>query len=205
MLDNLSSPRIESDGMERRRNEPLFDTVNAEMAKILEEWHDSPYSSESAVKINTLIQLAQSAGYGITLEIDRKSWEDKNAAKLLPDLRYRIDGDVTIIEIDPQKNADKNETYLYAHVDNPANPLDEYTASYSSFGVVSGGKSVSFAPAEVLSLQIAKERTFRTLKEVKDAFWPDVSDEKFLEILDSDDISEVLIEIINRSTRGIKT
>lgn len=139
--------------MERRNNEPLFDTINSEMAKTLEQWHESPYSSATAGKINTLIQLTQSAGYGITLEVDKKSWETKKAAEKLPDLRYQMDGNAVVIKIDPTKKTGKGETYLYAHVDNPINPLDEYSASYAYFVIIgSGGKKVDFAPQEVLMM-----------------------------------------------------
>ena len=186
--------------MERRRNEPFFDIINSEMAKTLEQWHGSPYSSETAGKINTLIQLVQLAGYGITLEIDGKSWDDKNAAEQPPGLRYRIGGGTVVVEIDPQQKVDKNEAVsLHAYADHP---IDEYTASTADFTIRSGNGSITFSPAEILGLQVSRERTFKTLKEVKDTYWPGVPDEEFLQMMDAGEIPESLKETVERARKA---
>jgi hypothetical protein len=180
--------------MERQRNEPLFDTVNAEMAKALEDWHESPFSPVCAGKINTLIHLAQSAGYGITLEVNLKSWEDKNAAEILPDLRYRTEGDVAKVDID--------HMHLYIHAYNPAPPYDGFITPVSNFVIENGNKQAAFSPEDVLNIQILEERTFGTLKEVKDAYWPNVPDEEFLQMMDSGEFPESLKRIVEKTKKA---
>lgn len=202
MLDNISSRRIESDRMERRNNEPLFDSVNSEMAKNIEWWHGHPYSSETAGEINTLIRLARSAGYGITLTVDGEGWNREASQKDISS-RHWTEKDVEVLEIDTPKDQGDKGARLHAHVHNPVNPLDEYTSSSAFFMIeFSDGSDISFKPSEIKSIQILKYRTFGTPKEVKDTFWPDVSDDEFFGKIDSGDMSEALKEIINRSTRG---
>jgi hypothetical protein len=185
--------------MERKRNEPLFDTVNAELAEALKWWHDDPYSSGSADKINTLISLAQSAGYGITLEVDKKSWEDKNADEKLSQVRlvrHITEGDKEIVEIDPPKNADKDETiFLFGIVDHPR---DEFTPSSASFTIRCNDKWVEFLPQDVSSLQIVKELTFRTLREVKNRYMPNISEKDFFLMIDRGEIPESLKRAVKR-------
>jgi hypothetical protein len=93
--------------MERRGERSFIDTINAEFAKNLGAWQESPCSEGYTLKLNTYLELVRSAGYGLTVKVKEECLKNIDSIRILPQelqvlpIRHWPEDGLTVFQIDP--------------------------------------------------------------------------------------------------------
>jgi len=160
--------------MERRGERSFVDTINAELAKNLEAWQESPHSKDYALKLNTYLELVRSAGYGLDVKVDIKSLDNIDMIRILPQelqilpVRHWVEEDLMVFQFDPIKDQAKRGGDPYV--------VNAYTNGWDNYGLsfynMHHGSVAHFLPDDVSLIEIATSRVFATLMQVKEAIFP---------------------------------
>jgi len=160
--------------MERRGEKSFINTINAEFAKNLEAWQESPRSEDYPLKLNTYLELVRSAGFGLNVKVREESLKNIDEIRILPEelrvlsVRHWPEGDLMVFQFDPIKDQSKKgkDPYIVSAYTNG----DDYSSL--TFYHMYHGDVAHFLPEDVSSIEIATQKVFATLRQVGEEIFP---------------------------------